>query len=45
MGPNFSPQAANLFLFCYDRDVMMSLSGDKQADIIDDFNITYRYIG
>ena len=23
---------------------MMSLSGDKQADIIDDFNTTFRYL-
>ena len=26
---------ANLFLFCYERDFMMSLSDDKQSDIID----------
>ena len=28
-------QVADLFLFCYERDFMMSLSDDKQADIID----------
>ena len=27
-----------LFLFCYERDFMMSLSDDKQADVIDAFN-------
>ena len=26
------------FLFCYERDFMMSLSDDKKADVIDAFN-------
>ena len=34
----------NFFLFCYERDFMMSLSDDKQADIIDAFNTTSRYL-
>ena len=34
------PLVANLFLFCYERDFMMSLSDDKQADITDAFNAT-----
>ena len=33
---------ANLFLFCYKRDFIMSLSADEQADIIDAFNTTSR---
>ena len=33
-----------LFLFCYKRDFMMSLSDDKQADVIDAFNTTSRYL-
>ena len=37
MGTNFAPLVANLFLFCYERDFMMSLSDDKQADVIDAF--------
>ena len=32
------------FLFCYEMDFMMSLSVDKQADIIGTFNTTYRYL-
>ena len=40
MGTNCAPLIANLFLFCYDRDFMVSLSDDKQADIIDAFNTT-----
>ena len=39
MGTNFAPLDADLFLFCYERDFMMSLSDDKQADVIDAFNI------
>ena len=42
MGTNCAHLVANLFLFCYVRDFMMSLSDDKQADIIDAFN-TGRY--
>ena len=33
-----------LFLFYYERDFMMSLSDDKQADVIDAFNTTFRYL-
>ena len=40
IGTNCAPLDANLFLFCYKRDYMMSLSDDKQADIIDVFNTT-----
>ena len=35
-----TPLVADLFLFCYERDFMMSLSDDKQADTIDAFNTT-----
>ena len=34
----------DLFLFCFERDLMMFLSDDKQADIIDAFNTTSRYL-
>ena len=44
MGPNCSPLVAYLFLFCYERDFMMCLSDDKQADVIGAFNITSRYL-
>ena len=33
MGTNCSPLVADLCLFCYERDFMMSLSVDKDADI------------
>ena len=44
MGTNCAPLVADLFLFRYERDFMMSLSDDKQADVIDAFNTTSRYL-
>ena len=43
MGTNCAPLVADLFLFCYERDFMMSFSDDKQADDIDALNTTSRY--
>ena len=44
MGTDCAPLVADLFLFCYGRDFMMSLSDDKQADDIDAFNTPSRYL-
>ena len=44
MGTNCAPLVADLFLFWYERDFMMSLSDDNQADVIDAFNTTSRYL-
>ena len=33
MGTNCAPLVADLFLFCYERGFMMTLSDDKQADV------------
>ena len=44
MGTNCAPLVADLFLFCYERDFIMFLSDDKQADVIDAFNTTSRYL-
>ena len=44
MGTSCAPLVADLFLFCYERDFMTSLSGDNQADIIEAFNSTSRYL-
>ena len=44
MGTNCDPLVADLFLFCYERDFKMSLSGDKQAVVNDAFNTTSRYL-
>ena len=39
-----SPLVADLFLFCYDRDFMTSLSDVKKAEIIEAFKSTSRYL-
>ena len=44
MGTNCDSLVADLFLFCYERDFMMFLSDDKQADVINAFNTTSRYL-
>ena len=44
MGTNCAPLVADLFLFCYERDFMKSLSRENQADIIEAFNSTPRYL-
>ena len=44
MRTNYASLAADFFLFCYERNFMMSLSDDKQADVIDAFNTTSRYL-
>ena len=44
MGTTCAPLVPDLFLFCYVVDFMMSLSDDKQADIINTFNTTSRYL-
>ena len=44
MATNCAPLFAVLFMFCYERDFMMSLSDAKQADVIDAFNTTSRYL-
>ena len=44
MGTNCTPLVADLFLFCYERDFMLSLSDKNQTDIIEAFNSTYKYL-
>ena len=44
MGTNCAPLVADLFLFCYEGDFMLSLSDNNQTDIIEAFNSTPRYL-
>ena len=44
MGTNRAPLVAYLFLFCYERDFITSLCDGNQADIIEAFNSTSRYL-
>ena len=43
MGTNCVTLVADVFLFCYERDFVMSLSDDKQAGMIDAFNTISQY--
>ena len=42
MGTNCARLVADLFLFCYERDFMLSLSDDNQTEVIEAFNSTSR---
>ena len=44
MGINCAPLVADLFLCCYEIDFMTSLSDVKQAEIIETFKSTSRYL-
>ena len=44
MGTNCAPLVADLFLFCYERDFIMSLSDNNQPDINEAFNLTSGYL-
>ena len=44
MGTNCAPLIADLFLYCSERDFMDSLNHDNQADVIEAFYSTYRYL-
>ena len=44
MGTNCVPLVADLFLFCYERGFMKSLTREKRYDMIDVFNSTSRYL-
>ena len=43
IGANFATLVADLFLFDYKRDFMLSLSDNNQTDIIEALNSTSRY--
>ena len=44
MGTNCAPLVSDLILFCYERDFRTPLSDDNQADIVEAFNSTSRYL-
>ena len=44
VGTNCTPFVADLFSFCYERDLMNELSSDNQANVIKSFNSTSRYL-
>ena len=44
MSNNCVPLVAGLFLFCYERDFMLSLSDANKSEVIEAFNSTSRYL-
>ena len=44
MGTNCASLIADLFLYCYEREYMDSLNHEYQADVIEAFNSTSRYL-
>ena len=44
MGTNCAPVVADLCLFCFERDCMLSFSDDDQSEGIEAFNSTSRYL-
>ena len=44
MGTKGAPLVADLYLFCYERDLMLSLSDNNQADVIEAINSTSDYL-
>ena len=44
MGTNCAPLEADVYLFCYERNFITSLSNVKQAEIIEAFKSTSRYL-
>ena len=44
MGTNCAPLVADLFLFCYEKDFMLSLSDANQSEVIEALNSTSRYL-
>ena len=39
-----TPLVADLFLFCYEKNFMLSLSDTNKADVDEAFNSTSRYL-
>ena len=44
MGTNYDRLVADLFLFSFERDFMLSLSDDNQSKVIEAFNSYSRYL-
>ena len=44
MGTNCVLLVADLFLFCYERDFMLSLSDENQSEVNEAFKSTSRYL-
>ena len=45
MGTNCAPLLADLVLFCYEKNFMLSLSEDTQSDVIEAFSLYFSISG
>jgi len=43
MGANYAPLVADLFLFCYESEIMKNLSKSNDLNLIKKFNTSFRY--
>ena len=39
LGTNYAPLVVDLFLFCYERDFMMSFSEEKQYEVVEQLDV------
>ena len=44
MDTNWAPLIADLFLYCYERDIMSDIHMSNRHDLINMFNDTFRYL-
>ena len=44
MGTYCAPLVADICLFCFERDFMLSLSEENQSNVLEAFNSTSRYL-
>ena len=44
MGTNLAPHIADLFVFCYEKDFILSLSDNNQGDVIEAFSKLYHKV-
>ena len=44
MGTNYVSLVADLFLSCFERDLMLSLSDDNKCEVIEALNAISRYL-
>ena len=42
MGPYIASLVADLFLFCYEKDLMLPRSSETRTNATEPFNLTYR---
>ena len=44
MGANYAPLVADLFLFCYESELIKNISKSNYLNLIEKFNTSFRYL-